>query len=439
VLERFTIAPIPDGIGLVPRTRIDEVRLIEIVDGAIAIDGDTVSGSELRERLTEDDAALVVQLSYLDEAGRAALLDSSARDAPAVAPAQVAPEPPARPRGPRRRRSRDIVRFGGNVTVGAGEQVDGNVVVILGNANVDGEVDGDVVVIGGRLRLGDGASVDGDVVAMGPSFIRAPNARIGGDVVNLGQMRFGPPDINVPGPFGPPFGGPFGLSTRRAIGITATLLRLGLLMILGWLFFAVAGDPVQRIAARASAEPLKAGAIGVLVELLFVPMLIMVSILLAISVIGIPLLVLVPVAVLVMILVLLIGFTAVSMRVGQWAGTRLGAERTDGYAAVTLGVIVLLSLAVLARLAFLTGGPLAAIGATLLVIAFCVEYVAWTIGLGASVLVRFAPGPQPAGPHPQAPLPGAPPAPPQGSSEASPGPPPAPPPATTEGAPPAAE
>jgi hypothetical protein len=320
------------------------------------------------------------------------------------------------------------VRFAGDVTVGPDDQIDGNVVVFGGNAQIQGSVRGDVVVFGGVLRLSRTADVRGSVVAIGTELVRAPEARVGGDVVDVGpnalRLAFG--RVDVPNPIRV-----FNPSVRRAIGILTTVLRLGLLIILGCLFVAAARAPVDRVAARAAAEPLKAGVVGFLVELLFLPVLAMVSVLLAVSVIGIPLLVLVPVAVLALIVVFLVGFTAVAMRVGQWMGGRIGADRIEGYAAVTLGIVVLLSLAVLARIAFLTGGPLAGVGATLLILGLCVEYAAWTIGLGASVLVRFAPQPptdsrrEPptATPSPQASL----------------EPPPEPPPATTGEAPPAAE
>jgi hypothetical protein len=184
----------------------------------------------------------------------------------------------------------------------------------------------------------------------------------------------------------------------RILGAPTTLLRLGLLTILGWLIVAVAGGPVRRISNRAAAEPFKAGLVGILVELLFLPMLVLVSVLLAVSIVGIPLLALVPVAVLVMVVVLLVGFTAVAMRVGEWMGARVGTVGPAGYGAVTAGIAVVLTLALLARLAFLSGGAATGLGVALAVIGFGVEFAAWTVGLGAAVLVRFAPESRPAGP-----------------------------------------
>ena len=393
VLELFDVVPRQPGVGLIPRTELDDVVLIEIADGVISINRQIVSGRELGERLPSDAGSLVLRLSYLDDEIRRQLLAPTGppevqADDPGVTDAPVAP-PARRPD----RRARDIVRFGMNVTISPDEEVPGNVFVLGGDATIDGEVDGDVVVIAGTLRLGDTADIDGSVFATG-RLIRAPGARIRGDLIDVSlsnpEIRFG--DVELPNVFRRPTAFP------RFMGVATTLLRLGLLVILGWLIVAVAGGPVRRISSRAAAEPFKAGLVGILVELLFLPMLVLVSVLLAVSIVGIPLLALVPVAVLIMVVVLLVGFTAVAMRVGEWMGVRVGTVGPAGYGAVTAGIAVVLALALLARLAFLSGGVATGLGVALAVIGFGVEFAAWTVGLGAAVLVRFAPDSRPAGP-----------------------------------------
>jgi hypothetical protein len=263
----------------------------------------------------------------------------------------------------------------------------GDVVVIGGRSEVDGEVRGNVVTIGGAMRLGPRADVRGDAVAIWSHLDRAPGARVGGEFVDIGTgVWIGPGNLGFPRGGFPRF--------PSVMGLMATLLRLGLLMMLGWLFVAVGRGPVQRIADRAAAEPVKAGLVGLLVEVLFLPILVVVIVLLAISIIGIPLLALVPLALLALVLVLIAGFTAMAMRVGQWIGS-LGSNQPEAYTAVAIGTIVLLSFAVMAKLAFLAGGFVAGFGIVLALIAFCVEYLVWTVGLGAAVLVRLAPRSQP--------------------------------------------
>jgi hypothetical protein len=275
------------------------------------------------------------------------------------------------------------VRFGGNATVRADEVVFGDVVVIGGRSDIDGEVRGNVVTIGGAMRLGPRADVRGDAVAIWSRIDREEGAQVGGEYVDIGAGSWMGPwhGGGFPGPF-PQF--------PNFVGLVGTLLRLGLLMMLGWLFVAVGRAPVQRIADRAAAEPVKAGLVGLLVEVLFLPILLVVIVLLAISIIGIPLLALVPLAILGLVLVLIAGFTGMALRTGQWIGG-LGSNRPEPYTAVAIGTIVLLSFAVMAKLAYLAGGIAAGMGIALGVIGFCVEYLVWTVGLGAAVLVRLAP------------------------------------------------
>ena len=59
--------PIANGIVLTPRFRT-AIKSVELSDSTIAIDGAPVTGRELRERL-DDDADLVLQVSYLEPCG----------------------------------------------------------------------------------------------------------------------------------------------------------------------------------------------------------------------------------------------------------------------------------------------------------------------------------------------------------------------------------
>jgi len=66
------------------------------------------------------------------------------------------------------------------VTVAAGETLNGDLVVVGGEARVDGEIVGDLVVVDGTLRVGPSAVVRRDLVAVGNETTDvAPGARIG--------------------------------------------------------------------------------------------------------------------------------------------------------------------------------------------------------------------------------------------------------------------
>ena len=62
--RRYDIVALSDGVGLRPKSRAGDVRLIEVTAGAVLVNGSAVTGRELRDRLG-DDAEPVLRLSYL--------------------------------------------------------------------------------------------------------------------------------------------------------------------------------------------------------------------------------------------------------------------------------------------------------------------------------------------------------------------------------------
>ena len=200
ISERYEVVRLSQGVGLVPKAEGSDVRLIELTDGTVAVNGVLVSGQELGE-LVGEDAGLIVQLTYLDADARLALfeIDRPAEAAGAAEPAASAPPPPRpaevgeTPR-PRRRTDRrgGIVRVLGSVTVDADELVAGDIVVIAGSLRVDGAVDGDIVVVGGSASFGPAAIAQGDVTVVGGGLRRAPTARIEGQMndIGLGLLSF---------------------------------------------------------------------------------------------------------------------------------------------------------------------------------------------------------------------------------------------------------
>ena len=77
----------------------------------------------------------------------------------------------------------DIVSILGDTRV-TGEVKD-NAVAVLGNMYIDGKVDGDSVAVLGNVELGPHAEIDGDLVAVGGSVQRDPAAVVHGDVQNV--------------------------------------------------------------------------------------------------------------------------------------------------------------------------------------------------------------------------------------------------------------
>jgi hypothetical protein len=266
------------------------------------------------------------------------------------------------------------------------------VVNIGGAIHVLGEVRGDVVAIGGTVELGPAANVDGDVTVIGGSLLRDPAARVRGEVVDVGAGSMESWRARFPG-------GRWremwkGWTFGSALSLLSTLTRVAVLCLLAALVVLLGRDHVVRVSARAAAEPLKAGAIGFLAQLLFLPLLIVTIVLLVVTIIGIPLLVLIPVVLLGLAAVALVGFTSVAYHVGHLLNARFGRVGHGPYATTTTGILILVSPLLLARILGLAGGVVFPMTLGLLVIGTILEYGAWTVGFGAVALVRFnRPGP----------------------------------------------
>ena len=393
--QRFDVLPLRDGVALRPRDSGRDIRSIEVTRGPIALDGQPVTGAELRERLGAD-ADLVLELSYLSDEQRRAMFENRDRASQTV---ESSPEPRAPDRSSRRRsRGGDRVRIGGSVSVGEGEVVEGNVVAIGGGARVDGEVRGDVVAVGGSVTLGPKATVTNNVVAVGGRLERDPAARIGGQVQEIGLAGLDLSRWRFPSS---PLGFYWGSMVGSAFALIGTLTRVAILCLLAALVLLMGRSYAERAGDRAIVEPLKAGAIGVLAQVLFIPVLVITIVVLVVTIVGIPLLLLIPFLLLGLAVVGLVGFTGVAQRIGHAVCERMGWAHDNPYVTTVIGVAIVMSPALLARLVGLAGGIMFPMTFGLGLIAALLEYLVWTIGFGAVALARFSRPPSGAEPVPR--------------------------------------
>ncbi len=399
VEARYEVTPIRGGIGLLPREP-GGVTLIEIRGDAVYLDGEAEprSTQELAAILGPD-AALLLRLSYLDAAAQRAVLalpvltdaesaglGLSEPTAEAVAETEDDPVPPS---GPRRRVvRRDIVRFGGSVKVDVDERVRGDVVVVGGSLDVEGEVDGDVTVVGGSARFGPESIAHREVTVVGGRLTRAPGAQflrgvneVSFDTIDFDFLDFsGLPSFRMPRAPRP---------LLRSLDLVGTLIRFAFFGLLGSLVLLIGAGSAQRVASRVMREPVKAGVVGFLAQLLFVPLLVVGSLLLAVSIIGIPLLVLVPVVVVGALAVMVLGFTGVAQGLGQLVTRGGGGSGWTAVALFWLGLAIVMIPTLSGEALGLAGGPLHLFAVTLGLVGFVVEYAAWTTGVGAVILNRF--------------------------------------------------
>ena len=298
------------------------------------------------------------------------------------------------------------IAVGQDVRIERDEEVSDAVIVVGGNVIIDGRVRDGVFVAGGDVHLSSTADVRGDLVVAGGKLTRDAGSRQLGSVsyVSFGDWwrrnTWGWPTIR------------FG-EMGRWLSLAGTVARIAVVGLLMMIMLAVARAPVARAGRAALAEPLRALLIGLAAEIFFIPLLIAASLGLIITIIGIPFVaVLVPIAIILFVFAFLLGFTALACRLGEWVEDRLGWQPGNAFVATTIGFVILLGPTLIARFVDFApwGGP---VTLTMIAIGLTVEFLAWTIGLGAAIITGLGrwytvPPPitvTPAGPAPFNPAP----------------------------------
>jgi uncharacterized RDD family membrane protein YckC len=271
------------------------------------------------------------------------------------------------------------LRIGQNYTLKAGDLAR-EVVVIAGDAVIEGRVDRDVVVVLGKAQLASTAVIDGSFVVIGGTAVVAEGAQVREDLFVMGGLE-------TPAGFNPGGHhvviGTAGLGTQLR-GIVPWLTH-GLLLArpivpwLGWVwtvalvFFLINlllnfifDAPVRAAATTLRATPLSAFMTGLLVMLLAGP----VCVLLAVSVVGIAV---IPFVVCALLLAAVIG--------------RIGFARWIGMAVVPQDDLA--NRAQSTR-SFLIGSAIMCIAYMIPVLGFVTWIMAGIFGLGSATLAFFS-------------------------------------------------
>lgn len=438
----FELLPLRGGLALRPIDPDLGITTIELIGDDLVVDGVSISLDELEARLGSSAAPFRALLALGEEDRRGWIEEGMAVSAGApsaertpeaeeLEDAEARPETEAEAdrssaaqrRADVRRRierargrsdaqvviaspltveedevSRDVVVLGGVLTVRG--RVIGDAAAIGGSAWVSGEIDGDLSVVGGSVTLEDGAEVRGDVVSVGGAVTRAESAVVDGQVLEV--------------PFGPAVrigdwdwrshwdsdddswrhdrGDWFSFSPLGYVfGIGWEVISLAIFALLACLVLLLAPGPVEQVRRRAAEEPWMSGLAGLLSQILFVPVFVLVCLVLVISVIGIPLLILVPFAIFGLLLVAFLGYTAVAVAVGGWFERRFGWNLGSPYLTLLIGFAAIQTLAFIGEL--FDVGPLWFFSLVFGLLGALVCYVTWTVGFGAAVLTRFGTAP----------------------------------------------
>jgi hypothetical protein len=269
-----------------------------------------------------------------------------------------------------------------DIRIDKDEEVTDGAVVVGGDLIVDGRVRDGVVVVGGNLHLSSTADVRGEIVLVGGTITRDAGARQLGSIshISFGEwsrsfgwlpvIRFG----NLDG---------YG----RWLSLAGTIARVSVLGLLMAILLVIARAPVARVGRAAFAEPLRALIIGLAAEIFFVPFIVAASIGLAITIIGIPFVaLLVPLAIITAVFAFVLGFTALACRIGEAIEDRLGWQPGNAFIATAIGFFVLLGPTLAARFIDLASFGFAPFTFALIAIGLTLEFIAWTMGVGAAIM-----------------------------------------------------
>ena len=248
-----------------------------------------------------------------------------------------------------------MVVVGQSGRVEAGQAVEG-AIVIGGDLEVAGRVEGPAIAVGGHLRVESGASIDGPAAAIGGDLQVQPTARIEGPRVQVAAGDFSRVVADlaqaVEGAEPPPL---FWGSVVRMFQV------LGVFVIAVFLV-TLAPRQVQAVQITIRSRPAHTSLAGLVLMLGFIPF----CVLLAISVVGLPL---IPFAVLLLWAACAMGLTGLAVAIGFRVPVVKGRDNLFG--AMTAGLLLVLLVAVIPVL-----------GAIAL---FCAAFY----GAGAVALSRF--------------------------------------------------
>ncbi|PJA73502.1 hypothetical protein CO151_13385 [bacterium CG_4_9_14_3_um_filter_65_15] len=276
------------------------------------------------------------------------------------------------PPRPRKIVTGNLVKIGDDVLVAEDEDVRGNVVVIGGNAEIAGRVQGDVVVVLGDLQVGGGAEIEGQTVTVGGSLDQDPGASMG--------------EVTVIDPL--PNGGfsPYMMLGRGWLSFFFTQSLFVVVLIMAGLTALL--TPARRFEAITGSlrrEPLVAMGIGVLAALVGHLVLFLLGAILVLTVIGLPLALLLGLGA---ALVSLLAVAVVGAVVGDGLCRSLGRQCPSPVLAVVVGLCILHSpvfIGALLGAALETEFPLLALGG----LGLLIKVIAYFLGLGALLKSRL--------------------------------------------------
>ncbi len=270
----------------------------------------------------------------------------------------------------------DIVKFGKDINVAEGEKVSGDLVAIGGDVHVRGTVEGDVVSIGGNIYVASTGIIEKDATSVGGDVIKEPGAVIKGQTQGLGFL---------PGRF---IGFHPVAFWSRGIGFLFTVLIILFLFFLSIISLALVPKNIQKIKDEVSRNPWKSALIGFLGQILILPA----FILLLITIIGIPVAFLV--LPLFILIALILGYTSVSLIVGEKLKQNTNIKPQTQMLTLALGILAVEFLSLFASFLKIFCGFFSALCLIFCILGFMITYIVFTVGFGGALLTLLGTRPK---------------------------------------------
>jgi len=268
---------------------------------------------------------------------------------------------------PNRTQRKGIVKFGDDVLVGRNEFVNGDIVVVGGNADIYGEVKGGVIVVSGHIRLASTSIIHKDVVSVFGRTDIDRGAHIMGttNIFNLGRIFT------------------FPLFKFKHLPLLSIIFRLVwfliMLSVITIIYYSFK-EQIERVNFYFSNFYLKSLVIGI-ISIILLPALFLI---LVTTIIGIPVaFFLLP---LIVLSAFLVGITVCSLSVGKHILPRAGVKSESAFIILLTGLFTLELPSILVKItAFIS--PI--LQATFSLAAIVVFIIAWIPGFGATIATRF--------------------------------------------------
>jgi len=279
----------------------------------------------------------------------------------------------------------DIVKFGKGVEVEVDEEIDGDVVAIGGDIKVRGVVTGDVVAIGGDVTVFSTGEVEGDAVSIGGDVTKRGEGIIRGEKVSV-RLFQGPlfkfPFTTTRFPF---MVAPFQLP---AWAFFARVFKIMFFIFLGIVVISVVPKHVGKVKEKVKRDFLKSILVGAAAEVLALP----IFILLIITIIGIPVALLVEPLLILMAIIL--GYTGTCLFVGEKLREHTSLKPDTQIMTLVMGILAVEVIPLTAQVIKVFGTLFSPLTWVIAFIGWMIGYVVITVGLGASILTRLGTRPR---------------------------------------------